>query len=78
MINPVKLFKMKGLWEKFVENHPKFPQFISAVRSNGMNEGTIVEITITTAEGKTISTNVKITESDKEMFAELSELMKEM
>ncbi|MDF2484897.1 MAG: hypothetical protein K0R46_1065 [Herbinix sp.] len=77
MINPVKLFKMKGLWEKFVQNHPKFPQFISAVQNNGMNEGTIVEITITTADGKNLSTNIKITESDKEMLAELSELMKE-
>ena len=78
MINPTKLFKMKGLWERFVENHPRFPQFMSAVQSNGITEGCVIEITVTTPEGKNISTNVKVTASDKEMFAELAELTKGM
>ena len=76
MINPAKLFKMKSLWDRFVENHPKFPQFMNAVQSNGIHEGAVIEITVTTPEGKNISTNVKITASDKEMFAELAELTK--
>lgn len=76
MINPAKLFKMKSLWDRFVENHPKFPQFMNAVQSNGIQEGAVIEITITTPEGKNFSTNVKITASDKEMFAELAELTK--
>lgn len=78
MINPAKLFKMKGLWEGFVQNHPRFPQFINAVQSNGINEGAVIEINVTTAEGKNLSTNVKVTQSDKEMFAELSQLLKGM
>lgn len=78
MINPAKLFKMKGLWDRFVENHPKFPQFMKAVQSNGINEGSVIEITVTTPEGKNISTNVRITSSDKELFAELAELTKGM
>ena len=76
MINPAKLFKLKSLWDRFVENHTKFPQFISAVQSNGIQEGAVIEITVTTPEGKNISTNVRITASDKEMFAELAELTK--
>lgn len=76
MINPAKLMKIKSSWDKFTQNHPKFPQFISAVQSNGIEEGSVIEINITTVEGKTMSTNVKITASDKEMLAELSELMK--
>jgi hypothetical protein len=78
MINPAKLFKMKSLWERFVENHPKFPQFMNAVQSNGINEGSVIEITVTTPDGKNISTNVRITATDKEMFAELAELTKGM
>lgn len=78
MINPAKLFKIKGLWERFVKNHPRFSQFISAVQSNGMNEGSVIEITITTPEGKNISTNIKVTASDKEMLSELAELTKGM
>lgn len=78
MINPAKLFKMKSLWDRFVENHPKFPQFMNAVQSNGINEGSVIEVIVTTPEGKNISTNVKISASDKEMFAELAELTKGM
>ncbi len=78
MINPAKLFKIKSSWDKFTENHPKFPQFISAVQSTGIAEGTVIEVNITTPEGKTLSTNVKITGSDKEMFEELAALSKTM
>jgi hypothetical protein len=76
MINPAKLFKMKGLWDRFVQNHPKFPQFMNAVQSNGIQEGSVIEITVITPEGKNISTNLKISASDKEMFSELAELTK--
>jgi hypothetical protein len=76
MINPAKLFKMKSLWERFVENHPRFPQFMNAVQSTGIQEGSVIEIIVTTPEGKNISTNVKVTASDKEMFTELAELSK--
>lgn len=78
MINPAKLFKIKSYWDRFTQNHPKFPQFISAVQSTGIAEGTIIEVNITTPEGRTLSTNVKITESDKKMFEELAELSKTM
>lgn len=76
MMNPTKLFKMKGYWDQFVQSHPKFPQFINAVRSSGLEEGSVIDIAVTTAEGKTFSTNIKVTQSDKEMLSELTELMK--
>ncbi len=78
MINPAKLFKLKGYWETFVKNHPKFPQFMSAVQSTGIEEGTIIEISITTTQGKTLSTNIKVSASDKELLNELSALSKSM
>jgi hypothetical protein len=51
---------------------------MNAVQSNGINEGSVIEITVTTPDGKNISTNVRITATDKEMFAELAELTKGM
>lgn len=76
VMNPAKLFKIKGAWDKFVENHPKFPMFLNAVKGTGVEEGTIIEIIVTTPEGKTLSTNIKVTPSDKELLAELSEIAK--
>lgn len=76
MMNPAKLFKIKGAWDKFTENHPKFPLFINALRSSGIEEGSIIDINITTPEGKIMSTNIKVSQSDKELLAELTELSK--
>lgn len=74
MINPAKLLKLKGAWDVFSQNHPKFPKFINAVHQNGLQEGTIIEINVTTAEGKTLSSNLKLKESDLSLLGELSEL----
>jgi hypothetical protein len=76
MFNPAKLMKIKNSWDTFTLNHPKFPSFISAVQKNGLEEGTIIEINVTTVDGKTLSSNIKLTQSDIEMIRELSELSK--
>lgn len=74
MMNPAKLLKIKGAWDKFIQNHPKFPLFINAVQSSGIEEGTVIDINVTTPEGKTFSTNIKVSQSDKELLADLAEL----
>ncbi len=76
MINPAKLFKFKGAWDTFSKNHPKFLSFLDVVRNNAMEEGTVIEINVTAASGKTISSNLKLTESDIKMFRELSDLLR--
>lgn len=74
MMNPAKLFKLKSAWDTFTKNHPKFPQFLSAVQQNAIREGSIIEINVTTPEGKTLSTNLKLTASDMELLRSLSEM----
>jgi len=75
MINPAKLLKLKGAWDVFAQNHPKFPKFMKAIHQNGVQEGTIIEINVTTVDGKTITSNIKLKESDVMLFGELSELL---
>lgn len=75
MINPAKLLKLKGAWDVFSQNHPKFPKFINAVHQSGLQEGTIIEINVTSADGKTLSSNIKLKESDITLFGELSDLI---
>lgn len=76
MINPMKLMKFKNAWDTFTNNHPKLPGFLKAVKMSAVKEGTVIEINVTTAEGKTLSSNIKLKESDIELFQELSELSK--
>ncbi len=76
MINPTSVFKMKGLWERFVMNHPKFPMFLKAASSSNLTAGTIIDIHITTADGKDLATNVKLSEDDMELIQQLKEIVK--
>ncbi|MFT4143855.1 MAG: hypothetical protein QM644_05315 [Mobilitalea sp.] len=76
MMNPAKILKLKGAWDKFTQNHPKFPMFMNAISSQGIEEGAVIEIIITSPEGKALSTNIKVSQSDKELFTELAELSK--
>lgn len=71
MINPMSLLKYKNAWGKFSENHPKFPHFLRAVSKNALSEGTLIEITVTTPDGKSYSSNLKIQPEDIELLQEL-------
>lgn len=74
MVNPMKLMKVKKAWDTFTGNHPKFPKFIEAVQSKGLQEGTVIEINVTTPTGENLSSNVKLTASDISLFTELKDL----
>lgn len=72
MINPMSLLKYKNAWDKFTANHPKFPLFLKAVSQNALKEGTLIEINITTSDGKSYSSNLKIKPEDIELLKELN------
>jgi len=73
-MNPMQLLKIKSAWDKFQTAHPKFPLFLKFVVQNGIQEGTILEFHVTTPEGKTSCSNLKITKEDLELFRELKEI----
>ena len=73
-MNPMALLKAKKSWETFCGNHPRFPAFLQAVQSTGIQEGTIIEVSVTTPEGRTMTTNVRLTASDMQAFNDLKGL----
>lgn len=72
-MNPIAMMRIKNLMEKFKENHPKVPLFFAAA-AGCVGEGSIIEINVQTADGRSICTNMKVTADD----LELMEAMKEM
>ncbi len=76
MFNPGLIFELQNKWQRFTDNHPKFPAFLRAVANTELNEGSVIEIGITTAEGQNIASNVKLTREDVDMLKEVAELMK--
>ena len=76
MFNPGLVFELQKKWQTFTENHPKFPAFLRAVSNTELAPGSVIEISVTTAEGQNIASNVKLTESDVQMLKEVAEMMK--
>lgn len=75
MQNPMELMKIMGIWNSFKANHPKFPKFMAAAAQPGViTANTILEMKITTADGRTLETNMKITESDMDLFQQLKNI----
>lgn len=72
--NPAALFQLMNLWNRFQNSHPKFPKFLKAVTQNGIKEGSIVEIRVTTAEGENFDSNLKITADDMEMIEQIKNM----
>lgn len=76
-MNPAKIFQLKASWDRFAAAHPKFPLFLRAVsNNNAIQEGTVAEITITTADGRKYATNVKLTANDMQLFDDVRQMVK--
>lgn len=72
--NPAAIIQLMNLWSRFRNNHPKFPKFISAVVRSGIKEGSIIEIKVTTADGESFDSNLKVNADDMEMIEQLRNL----
>jgi len=68
------VMQLMGAWNKFKQNHPKFPAFLKAVSKTGIKEDTVLEIIVTTPEGEKIETSIKVTESDLELLQSLRQI----
>lgn len=73
-MNPAALMKLMSAKNKFTNNHPKFVAFCKAVFSRPMEEGTVIEITVTRPGEEPITANMKILQSDLDLLTELKDM----
>ena len=69
------MMKFRGAWETFTQNHPKFMPFMQAVGREAMADGTVIEVKVTTPDGKEYNTNMKITQNDLDLFAQIKGML---
>ena len=69
------VMKIKSAWDTFSRNHPKFMPFMQAVGREAIGDGTIIEIKVTSPEGKEFNTNMKLTQSDLDLFAQIKNMV---
>lgn len=70
-MNPASMMKFMAAKNKFEGNHPKFFAFLKAVFLRGIEEGTVIEITVTRPGEQPMTTNMKIQQSDMELMQDL-------
>ena len=75
MVDFGSIMKIKGAWDTFTRNHPKFMPFMQAVGKEAIGDGTIIEVKVTSPDGKEYTTNMKLTQSDMDLFASLKGMM---
>ena len=68
------LQKLKSGIDRFRANHPKFPLFLKAVSQDALREGSVIEISVTTPEGKNYCSNVRLNADDMELIETLKNL----
>ena len=65
-MNPMLLMQLQQRFSLFSQDHPKVLPFFRAIGSNAMQEGTIIDIKVTTPDGKELASNIKLTANDIE------------
>ena len=73
-MNPQSIMQVMAAWNTFKTNHPKFPAFVSALQAQGIKEDSIIEISVTDPDGRKIETNIKVKQSDLELFDSLKNM----
>lgn len=70
-INPMKLLELKNLWSAFTRRHPKFHNLFPPYSRPAFPEGTVIEVQITTPDGRTFTSNPKVQPEDIEAVKSL-------
>ena len=74
MPGPQDILKIMAMKGQFESNHPKVVSFIKEMAAKGIQEGTVIEITVTDPEGNPTTANMKVQASDVEMLEQLKNL----
>lgn len=75
-MNPASIMKIMSAKAQFERNHPKFSAFLKVVFSRPVEEGTVIEFTVTRPGEEPMTANIKVQQSDLDLLESLKELGK--
>lgn len=76
-INPMQILKIRDTLNAFRSRHPGFSRFIADIRRRGLPEGTVMDMTVTMPDGKTMQTNFRVSQEDLDLIRMLGELSRQ-
>lgn len=75
MKNPAKLLQLKKQYSAFLDRHPKFMRYLAYITDNYMEEGAVLDVTVTDAAGKSLHGNAKLTAEDVAFLQEVRQML---
>ncbi len=75
MKNPAKLLQLKKQYSAFLDRHPKFMRYLAYITDNYMEEGAVLDVTVTDAAGKSLHGNAKLTAEDVAFLQEVRRML---
>jgi hypothetical protein len=67
------VMKFMAAKNQFEQTHPKFAAFFGTILKQGVEEGSVIEITVTRPDGTPVTANMKVQQSDIELIRQLKE-----
>ena len=74
MMNPASMMKIMGAMNTFKSNYPQFVNFIQVAFGRGIEEGTIIEISVTKPGEEKITSNIRVLQSDLDLLNSLKDI----
>ena len=72
-INPLKIMQLKEGWSRFNSRHPRLAPFFQAVQARALKEGTVIEIKVTTPEGQSLISSIRLSAEDMELYRQAAD-----
>jgi hypothetical protein len=73
-VNPKNIMKLRERLGIFQSQHPRVQPFLKDAFSGGVLEGSVIELKVTSPEGRSCITNIRLTQEDVETINMIREL----
>ncbi len=73
-INPMTLMQIHQKFNTFRTEHPRVAPFFGALKNSSLSVGTVLDMKVTTPEGREMQCNIKVTQNDIDLFNTLMEM----
>ncbi len=75
MKNPAKLLQLKKQYSAFLDRHPKFMRYLAYITDHYMEEGAVMDLTVTDAKGQSLHGNARLTAEDVAFLKEVRQML---
>ena len=73
-MNPLQMMQIKNMMDRFERDHSRVKSFFSAAAQQ-VDEGSVIEVKLTTSKGKVLCSNIRVNQSDMELMEQAKKMM---